>query len=69
MSRIYNIRSPPGTPLVNDVKLLLISDFNNVLLQKHVLFFYTKDVVSIDSITFVLFSCYDYDAQTDAQLA
>ena len=25
-----------------------------------------KDVVSIDSITFVLISCYDYDAQTSA---
>ena len=54
---------------MDDVKLLLISGFNNVLLQKHVFFcFNMKDVVSIDSITFVLFSCYDYDAQTDAQL-
>ena len=29
-----------------------------------------KDVVLIDSIiTFVLMSCYDYDKQTDSQLA
>ena len=26
-------------------------------------------VISIDSVTFVLISCHDYDAQTDAQLA
>ena len=35
----------------------------------HLFFIGIKDVVSIDSIMFVLFSCYDYDAQTDAQLA
>lgn len=29
----------------------------------------TKDIISIDSIMFVLISFYDYHGQTDAQLA
>ena len=43
----------------------------NVLLQKHVSYVFIigiNNVVSIDIITVVWISCYDYDAQTDAQL-
>ena len=41
-------------------------------LQNHVKFAVivgVKDVVPVDSITVVLISCHDYDAQIDAQLA
>ena len=40
--------------------------------KKHVSFVFItgiQDVVSIDRITSLLISCYDNDAQTDAQLA
>ena len=45
--------------------------FINVIFLKHVsvvFFVGIQDILSIDSITYVLISCYEYNAQTDAYL-